>query len=479
MRVLTKIGLFSAFMGLAACSAVSRQEAGLTKQYREDADRIIEAAMSDEEGWEKLEYLTTRIGHRLTGSRQLEEAIEWAAARMREEELENVHLQPVKAPHWVRGNESARMIAPVRKRLDILGLGRSIGTPPGGIRAPVVVVTSFDELEAKGEEVRGKIVLYAVEWEGYGKTVQYRSRGASEAARLGAVAVLVRSATGRSLYTPHTGALRYKEDMPKIPAAAVTVEDAMWMKRLAAAGRAIIVELKMQARRLPDTETANVIAELIGSEKPEEVVVLGGHFDSWDVGQGAHDDGAGCIAAWQAVTLLKRLGLRPRRTLRVVLWTNEESGLAGGNAYRDMVDDEIANHVAAIEMDGGAERPVGFSYGLGAPDPGRPWTSVETHPQADEIDAKLKQIGKLLETIEAGQITTPGGGADIGPLMRDGVPGLGLSTVGEHYFDWHHTRADTLDKIDPENFRKAVAMLAVMGYVLADMPQRLVKPEKQ
>ena len=269
MRVLMKIALLSALLGLAACSAGSRQETGLTKQYREAADRIIEAAMADGEGWEKLEYLTTRIGHRLTGSRQLEEAIEWASTRMREEELDNVQLQPVKAPHWVRGNESARMITPVGKQLDILGLGRSIGTPPGGIRAPVVVVTSFDELEAMGEKgVRGKIVLYAVEWEGYGKTVQYRSRGASEAARLGAVAVLVRSATGRSIYSPHTGALRYKKDMPKIPAAAVTVEDAMWMKRLAAAGREIIVELKMQARMLPDTDTANVIAELTGSEKP-------------------------------------------------------------------------------------------------------------------------------------------------------------------------------------------------------------------
>ncbi len=340
-----------------------------------------------------------------------------------------------------------------------------------------MVVGSFDELHTLGrEKVEGKIVLYAVEWQGYGRTVQYRARGASEAAKLGARAVLVRSATGSSLYTPHTGALRYADNAPKIPAAAVTVEDAAWMRRMSEAGKQVTVKLYMEAQQFPDADSFNVMAEIRGSEMPEEIVVMGGHYDSWDVGQGAHDDGGACMAAWQALTLLKQLGLRPRRTLRVVLWTSDENSGNGGRAYREMVGDEIGNHVAAIEMDGGGERPVGFGVSVRSNSTvGRPQRGAS--PSAETLAAveKVRQIGKLLDGIEAGQISPGGGGADIGPLMRDGVPGLGLRTVGEHYFDWHHTHADTIDKIDPQNFRKAVAMLAVMGYVLADMPERLVE----
>jgi len=227
----------------------------------------------------------------------------------------------------------------------------------------------------------------------------------------------------------------------------------------------------MEAKTLPAAESANVVAEIRGSQIPEEVVVMGGHFDSWDVGQGAHDDGAGCIAAWQALRILQRLGLQPKRTLRVVLWTNEENGLAGGTAYREWVGEGIDNHVAAIEMDGGAERPLGFGFGLTGvnPDSG--------DPIYESALADLEAIGSLLEGLDAGQIFRGGGGADIGPLVKGGVPGLGLRTVGEHYFDWHHTEADTLDKIDPQDFKRAVAMLAVMGYVLADMPGRLVSAD--
>ena len=227
----------------------------------------------------------------------------------------------------------------------------------------------------------------------------------------------------------------------------------------------------MEAKTLPAAESANVVAEIRGSQVPEEVVVMGGHFDSWDVGQGAHDDGAGCIAAWQALRLLQRLGLQPKRTLRVVLWTNEENGLAGGTAYREWVGEGIDNHVAAIEMDGGAERPLGFGFGLAGvnPDSG--------DPIYESALVDLEAIGSLLEGLDAGQIFRGGGGADIDPLVKGGVPGLGLRTIGEHYFDWHHTEADTLDKIDPQDFKRAVAMLAVMGYVLADMPGRLVSAD--
>ena len=443
----------------------------LTASYREPAGKILGAAMTDVEGWDKLTYLTTVIGHRLSGSPQLTEAIDWAHGRMSEEGL-TTRLQPVMVPHWVRGEESLHVVSPRPRELPMLGLGRSVGTPEGGIEAPVVVVSSFDELEALGREaVAGKIVVYAVPWTGYGGTVRYRGRGASRAAALGAVAALVRSATGLSIASPHTGALRYDEEQPKIPAAAITVEDAEWFARMKALGREVTVRLEMDAETLDDVPSANVIAEIEGRELPDEVVVMGGHYDSWDVGQGAHDDGAACIAAWQALKIIDHLGLRPRRTLRVVLWTNEENGLRGGRAYREALGDDVMQHVAAIEMDGGAERPVGFGFGLAGVDPEDP---EARDPVYEAAYAKLQEIGKLLEGIDAGEIRRGGGGADIGPLMRDGVPGLALRTVGEHYFDWHHTHGDTLDKVDLQDFRKAIALLGVMGYVLADAPDRLV-----
>ncbi|HVS12821.1 MAG TPA: M20/M25/M40 family metallo-hydrolase [Thermoanaerobaculia bacterium] len=439
--------------------SVARPPGGedLAAMYRDTAERILDAAMKDEEGWEKLTWLTTVIGNRLSGSERLEQAIDWAIERMRAEGFDQVVRQPVKVPHWVRGEEGAWVIEPSPRRLPMLGLGGSVGTSEDGVVAEVVTVASFDELDALPRSaVEGRIVVFAVPWEGYGRTVRYRSSGASRAAAKGARGVLVRSATGRSLATPHTGALRYADDQPKVPAAAITLEDAEWFARMERLGRPVVVRLEMGARTLPDADSANVIAEIRGSERPDEVVVMGGHYDSWDVGQGAHDDGAACIAAWQALKLLKNLGLRPKRTLRVVLWTNEENGLAGGTGYRDWIGDGVKRHVAAIEMDGGAERPVGFGLGI--------------DPAAMELAlARLRPIGALLERIEAGEITGGGGGADIGPLMREGVPGLALRTTGEHYFDWHHTDADTLDKVEPENLRRATGMLAVMGFVLADM----------
>jgi hypothetical protein len=448
---------------------LSQNQASLSEVYREVAGRIIGAALTDNEGWERLVFLTTEIGHRLSGSPQLEQAIQWAGQEMKNEGLENVLLQPVKVPHWVRGKEYAEVLAPIKQALDILGLGGSVAAPSEGITAPVVVVGSFDELESLGrEKVEGKIVVYAVPWEGYGRTVRYRSAGASRAAKLGAVGALVRSATAVSLSTPHTGGMRYQEGVPKIPAAAVTVENAAWMRRMAEAGHEVVVKLYMEAKTLPDADSANVMAEIKGREKPEEVVVMGGHYDSWDVGQGAHDDGASCMAAWQALSIIKQLGLQPRRTLRVVFWTNEENGLRGGRAYREWVGSDVVNHVAAIEMDGGAERPLGLGFSLEGV------SADGGNPVYEGAFRKLQQIGSLLDGIGAGEIFRGGGGADIGPLMQSGVPGMGLRTIGEHYFDWHHTRADTLDKVDTDSFRKAIALLAVFGYVLADMPDRLV-----
>ena len=434
----------------------------------------------DEGAWTKLEYLTTRIGHRLSGSPGLEKAVAWAHEEMKAEGLEGVRLQAVKVPRWVRGREWARVVSPVERELPMLGLGMSVGTPKEGVTAPVVVVRSFEELTALGRErVEGKIVAFAPDWEGYGRTVRFRSSGASAAAKLGAVAVLVRSATGRSIASPHTGALDYEEGAPKIPAASITVEDAEWLRRMAAAGQAVTVSLFMEARLEGDADSANVIAEIRGSEKPDEVVVMGGHYDSWDVGQGAHDDGCSCMAAWQALTILKELGLRPRRTLRVVLWANEENGLRGGKAYREALGTDVASHVAAIEMDGGCERPVGFGFSVAKPGAAPPsrrggGPAEPEDPDAARALATLRRIGSLFDGIDAASVKWGGGGADISPLTRDGVPGMSLDTVGEHYFDWHHTHADTIDKVSPADLRRATGMLAVMGYVLADMPGRLM-----
>jgi hypothetical protein len=454
--------IFLAAVALAP-HLLAQDTPSLTEQYRETANRLIDAALTDQGGMDKLSYLCDRIGNRLSGSPGLEKAIAWAAAQMKDDGLSNVVTPRVKVPHWVRGNESAALLEPVTKPLTILGLGGSVATPKKGITAEVVTVSNFDELEKKGRAgIQGKIVLFNVVYQGYGRTVVYRHTGASRAARLGAVAVLVRSITPVSLQSPHTGALEYADADPKIPAAAVTIEDATLIQRLTDAGNSVTVHLEMEARMLPDADSANVIGEIPGREKPEEVVVIGGHIDSWDVGAGAQDDGSGIITALEAVHLIHKLGLKPRRTLRVVFWTNEENGGAGGIAYREWVGDQIRNHVAAIEMDGGAEKPVGFG--------------VSGHGDGQAALAKVREIGKLLDRIDAGSIQPGGGGADIAPLMRDGVPGLAVRTAGTHYFDWHHSRADTTDKVKLEDLRANIAAMAVMAYILADMPETLQPP---
>lgn len=431
--------------------------ADLTEQYRATADKLIDAALADTEGYNRLAFLCYRIGNRLSGSPGLEKAIAWSVDTMKAAGLSNVRVITTKVPHWVRGAESARLLAPVDKPLHMLGLGMSIGTPPGGITADVVAVNSFEDLAKLGRaSIQGKIVLYNEEYRGYGPSVAYRVAGASRAAEFGAVAALVRAVTPLAMQIPHTGMMAYDENQPKIPAASVSPEDAMMIARLVADGVPVKVHLEMAAQTLPDADSGNVIGEIPGREHPEEVVVLGGHIDSWDVGQGAQDDGASIVACLQSLALMKKLGLQPRRTIRVAFWVNEENGGRGGESYRAFIGDKIKNQVAAIEMDGGAEAPRGFGAAVDAP-------SL----------ALLQQIGKLLDRIGAGEITAGGGGSDIGPLMRDGVPGLGERTVGTHYFDWHHTEADTLDKVNPDDFRRNVAALAVMGYALADMPDRL------
>lgn len=461
---------------LLACGAMSA--ADLTDQYKSVADKLIDAALADNDGYAKLAYLCDRIGARLSGMPSLDRAIQWSVATMKSDGLSNVRVIPVKVPKWVRGAESAQLLTPENKPLHMLGLGMSVGTPSGGITADVVVVEDFDQLKKLGSDgVRGKIVLYNEKWVNYGATGQYRRAGPSIAAGMGAVAVLLRSVTPLAMQIPHTGTLDYDEAQPKIPAAALSVEDALMLGRFAAQNIPIRVHLEMEAHQDADADSGDVMGEIPGREHPEEIVVLGGHIDSWDVGRGAQDDGSGIIASLQAVALIKKLGLQPRRTIRVVFWVNEENGGRGGDAYRAWVGDAIKNHVAAIEMDGGAEAPAGFGYGAGGFGGGRGrggrGAPSAPDPATQNSMNLLKQVGKLLERINAGEITGGGGGSDIGPLTRDGVPGLGERSVGLQYFDWHHTETDTLDKVNPEDFRKSVAAMAVMSYILADMPEKL------
>jgi carboxypeptidase Q len=458
-------------MAVVACVCFAADNNVDASKYQNTANKLIDAALADEAGLNRLEYLCYRIGNRLSGSASLDQAIAWGAEEMKKAGLANVRTIPVKVPHWVRGREAAEMVEPAQKPLFMLGLGGSVATPPEGITADVVAVSTFDELENLGKRaVEGRIVLYDAPFVSYDKTVQYRSSGASRAARLGAVAALVRSVTPRSLRDPHTGALQYLPNDAKIPAAAVSVEDAMWIHGLTRAGQKVRVHLTMEAHTEPDADSADVIGEIVGREMPQEVVVIGGHIDSWDVGQGAHDDGGGIMAALEAVSLIRKLGLQPRRTIRLVFWTNEENGGRGGVAYRDWANAQGAKHVAAIEMDGGAEKPVGFDLGAGQPPPRGASQAAPKTGVSPEFMQRAAAIGTLLKRIDAAKIVPGEGEADIEPLMALGVPGFGLRTVETHYFDYHHSQADTFDKIVPEDFKRCAAAMAVMGYVLADLP---------
>jgi len=459
MRRLSPLVLAIAPALLAGTLSVTAQSGPTASMapYRDAAARLIGAALADTSAWQRLAELTDTFGHRLSGSRALEDAIAWAVAGMKRDGLDHVRAEAVMVPHWVRGRERAELVAPVRHALVMLGLGNSVGTPVAGIEAEAVVVRNYEELDAKGASLKGKIVVYNVAWNGYGPTVQYRSSGASRAAAYGAVGMLIRSVGQPGLQTPHTGALSYAADQPKIPAAAITNEDADRLQRLQDRGQKLVVRLSMEAQMLPDAESANVIGEITGRERPEEVVVLGCHFDSWDVGTGATDDGGACIASWEAVRLMKALGLRPRRTVRVVLFTNEENGGRGGQGYRDQHQAELANHVMMLETDGGVFRPLGFGFS-----------------GSDSARATVTDIASLLAIVGATKIGASGGGSDIGPSVQAGtVPSMSLDVDGALYFTLHHTMADTIDKIAPDDLARCVASLAVMGYVVADLPQRL------
>jgi hypothetical protein len=395
--------------------------------------------------YQRLSYLCDRIGPRPAWSAAYARAAQWAAQVMQEDGLENILLQPVEVPVWERGQARLQLLEPAQRELPVLALGGSVGTQ--GLEAPVVVVKDLEEL---GPQVKGAVVLFAFPMsapQDYGRGSRIRAEGPSKAAEFGAVAVLLRSLATASLATPHTGMLRYQEGKPQIPAAAISQEDADWISRLATQGVPVKVHLELGCRTFGTTTAHNVLGEIRGREKPEEIVLLGAHLDSWDVGQGAHDDGAGCVHVLEALRLLKLSGQPLARTVRAVLFANEEFGIDGGKAYAKAYGQQ--KHVAAVESDMGGFSPTAWSVNAPA--------------------AKVAWLWPLLGA--TGLLARAGwGGADISPLASLGVPLIGLVPDPSRYFHYHHTHADTLDKVNPEELQAGAVALAQLAWELANAP---------
>lgn len=417
-------------------------------RFKRDADRLLTATRSDKALWNKLADFCDHHPRRLSGSEVLDKGLDWIVKEMKAEGWD-VRTQNVMVPNWKRGDEQLRMVSPLQQIMPMCGLGGSVGTDGRPLRAQVLVVKSFDELEQRKAEVRGKIVVYNIEFTKYGETVAYRYNGASKAAAHGAVASLVRSVGPYGIQTVHTGAMGYTDDVPKIPTGAITLEDALLLQRMQDRGEKVELELVMNAKWMPDAPSRNIIIELKGTEKPNEVVVMGGHIDSWDLGTGAMDDAGGCFAAWRALTHMKNLGLRPKRTIRVCFWTNEENGLRGAKAYADQTAGET--HVMGIESDGGTFAPIGFSSSF-----------------KGELRTKMEDLAQLLAPIHATTIEDGDGGADTSPLLEKGVPVMELMVDITRYFWYHHTEGDTVDKIDPKELNDCVYAMAVMAWGAAN-----------
>ncbi len=425
------------------------------------AATLLGQALASDEAYTELRELCDTIGHRLSGSPQLERAVAWGAEHMRADGL-TVSLEPVEVPHWIRGEARLTQVSPIDDELGVIALGGTISTPPGGIEADVLVVGSAEELEARAEEAKGKIVLFDVPFTTYGETVRYRWDGANMASRAGAVASLVRSVTNRSLQSPHTGSMGYDDDVTPIPHAATTIEDATRLHRLQQAGITPRVRLELRSEFAETADSFNVIGELRGRERPDEVIVLGCHLDSWDVGQGAQDDGAGCVVVMEAVAQLAALPVGPRRTVRAVLYTNEENGLGGGKAYAAAHAGERI--IAAVEDDTGSGAPMGFRV-----------DARTSEGETDEagVQRALEVLGpytRLIAPTGADTLHAGYGGADIGPLVvKTGAFALGLDHDMTGYWPIHHTEADTFDKVDPAMVKRNVAAMTVLAWVLAEL----------
>jgi len=469
--------VFTFFLTLTAAAQRNvPQAAPYSPELMDQLRQLRQAALSSDYAWKELAHLTNSIGPRPAGSPQATFAARYVADEMKKLGLD-VRLEKVTVPHWVRGEETGAltefpgMTPGTTQKVVLTALGGSTATPADGITAEVVVVGNFDELAALGQDkVKGKIVLFNVIFDkqlaatghggpAYGQAVVYRGAGASAAAKLGAVAALVRSVGGADYRLPHTGAMRYAPDAPRIPAAAVTAEDAEMLAYLTRQGP-VRMRLLLTPKMLPDEESFNMVADLKGSEHPEQVVIVSGHLDSWDLGTGAIDDGAGVVVAMQAAQLVKQLGLHPKRTIRVIAWMNEEFGVSGGQAYAAAHKDEAANHIAAIESDLGAGHPLGFH--VAAPASNLPL---------------LRPAGQILQAGGAGLVqATEDCETDISPLLRLGVPCFGPIQDDRFYFNYHHTAADTLDKVQPRELQENAAVMAVLAYALANMPQPLERP---
>ena len=452
LRLLVSLLITTTFPLLAQTNTASLEET-----YRETAAKIINAATNSSFAHQRLAKLCDTFGSRFSGSTNLENAIDWVLAEMKKDGLDNVRGESAMVTHWVRGEESAELLAPVRRPIKMIGLGGSLPTPPEGITAEALVVSDFVDLHKHAAEAKGKIVVFNQPFTRYSDTVVLRYKGAVEASKAGAVASMIRSVTPYSMQTPHTGVMRYDTNAaPAIPHCAITIEAAELLQRMQDRGEKIKLHLKMFSKDLPDAPSRNVVAELVGREKPDEIVVLGGHIDSWDVGQGAMDDGGGCVAAWEAVRLMKKLGLHPRRTVRVVLWTNEENGGKGARAYYAQHKDEMSKHVLAMECDDGTFKPTGFAFS-----------------GSQKASDMVFDICQLLKPINANQLLWGAGGADISKMQPDGVPIMDLADDMSRYFWYHHTEADTIDKVDSHELNLCTATMAIMAYVVADMPETL------
>jgi carboxypeptidase Q len=465
--------LFLVLLGVSvgqAQSASPTQARPISAQLKSELAALRDAALTDDYAYEQTAHLTDNIGARPVGSVAAEAAVQYVALELRRLGLQ-VQLEEVKVPHWIRGVDRAELVEyadqpqGTTQKIVLTALGGTVPTPPDGITAEIVVAKSFDGLKDLGRDtVSGKIVLFNVPFdeqkaadgmagEAYGEAVVYRAAGPKAAAALGAIACLVRSVGGGEYRLPHTG----WSEPAGIPAAAVTSEDADLISRLAVQGK-IRMHLTLTSRTGPDTLSYNVIGDLKGSEHPEQVVVLSGHLDSWDLGTGAMDDAVGVAVAMDAAHLIQQLHLHPRRTIRVVAWMDEENGGRGHDAYARNHAREIPNHVAAIESDLGASHPLGFQAKI----------SPDALPY-------LKPVQEILDSFGANliRLIPRSPGADIAPLAQAGVPTLGLMQDSRTYFDYHHTAADTLDKIVPLELRENAAAMAVMGYGLAAMPDVL------
>ncbi|XP_070386724.1 carboxypeptidase Q-like [Dermacentor albipictus] len=404
-----------------------------------------------------LAEFADRFGHRLVGSESLEAAIDNIVASLRAAGLDRVETEPVDTPVWQRGRELAQLVEPRPVPLDVLGLGGSVATPAGGLTAPVLAVRSFEELDRRRAEVNGTIVLFNPEWTDYWRFVPYRTKGPSYAARYGAVAALVRSATPASLYTPHTGMLKYLPEHPKIPAAAVTVEDAELLTRLVERGSNVVVHLEMSNNHTQGV-SRNIVADITGSVFPEQYVIVGAHTDSWDVGQGVVDDAGGVFIFMTAMAQLRRMQLRPRRTLRLVLWTAEEVGLYGATEFVRRHRDEMDAVSLALESDIGTFAPVGLTTSGG-----------------DNTTACiLRRLLSLTAPVGATRLEpSRGRGSDVSKLEELGVPVSVLLTRNERYFHYHHTRADTVSAVSSRDLDLCAAFVAAVAYAVADLRDML------